>query len=44
MVPRKWKKEDVKTTQLEWNGSRPDFLQRDMTTRASYLKAFGTMM
>lgn len=30
-VPRKWKKVDVKTTQPEWNGSRPDFLQRDMT-------------
>ena len=31
MVQRKWKWQNVKTTQPEWNGLRSDFLQMDMT-------------
>jgi len=31
VIQRKWKWQNVKTTQPEWNGTRPDFLKMDMT-------------
>src|SRR6218665_3051166 len=30
-VQRKWSRKDVTSVQPEWNGTKPDFLQKDMT-------------